>query len=571
MRGLREEDRGHTDLITLSEETQLDPTLRRTGENGLQQLLRYVYGDLSSPAFVHANQLEGRFLMSTTNAVCREVNDMVLDMNPELRRGALELLATDRLDTEATPALRSRVTDEVLHGLNPSGFPPFRLRVAVGAVVMLLRNLSPEEGLCNGTRLQVTHVSARILRARILTGSHSGQVVSIPRIPLKCNDTSLPFHFYRRQFPVQLAYCMTINKAQGQTGRRVGVYLPQPVFAHGQLYVAYSRVGSPQDIRVMALDVRDARGKLIQGAYRPEDASRDEEIETCTRNVVYRRILQELEDAVAAEERRNRAPPQPHHQGRTLESAGIVPLPRRSSSEAAAVNGGRSSGEVAADGADGEGADRPIRDPIMAQRRLERARARSAAVAMARTAQDRQQTAVSLQRRRRAEEDRLAQEHRSPAAGERAERRSSSSRDSRSGRTCRLCNQNIMDTGVVYHRRCHFHHDCIRQHLESGQQDCPHCGHNIAGEGEDNNSAGDIDFGCRRRAQTASWFYVPLLHAALDLCEGRAGLETVRYSAQNYIPGPIWRYLVEQWSHIFTVGSQGPAWTETIGRLHRFR
>ncbi len=90
----------------------------------------------------------------------------------------------------------------------------------------------------------------------------------IPRIQLSPDEDTFPFGWSRRQFPVRIAFAMTINKAQGQTLDRVGVYLPDPCFAHGQLYVAASRVGLPMHIRF-------AVGVDTSGEY------------PCTRNVVY--------------------------------------------------------------------------------------------------------------------------------------------------------------------------------------------------------------------------------------------------------------------------------------------
>ena len=46
---------------------------------------------------------------------------------------------------------------------------------------------------------------------------------------------------------------MTVNKSQGQTIPNVGVYLPAPVFSHGQLCVAMSRAMSRTNIKILAL------------------------------------------------------------------------------------------------------------------------------------------------------------------------------------------------------------------------------------------------------------------------------------------------------------------------------
>ena len=76
----------------------------------------------------------------------------------------------------------------------------------------------------------------------IVNGQHAGNRIFIPRIPMSpSEDITLPFKFKRKQFPIRLSFAMTINKAQGQTIPNVGIYLPDPVFSHGQLYVALSR------------------------------------------------------------------------------------------------------------------------------------------------------------------------------------------------------------------------------------------------------------------------------------------------------------------------------------------
>ena len=88
-------------------------------------------------------------------------------------------------------------------------------------------------------------MTRRVLRARILTGSFQQEECIIPRVTLYPSNNPFPFKFGRHQFPVRHAYVMTINKSQGQTFRRTGLLLPDSVFAHGQLYVAFSRCGYP--------------------------------------------------------------------------------------------------------------------------------------------------------------------------------------------------------------------------------------------------------------------------------------------------------------------------------------
>ncbi|KAG0719939.1 hypothetical protein GWK47_049469 [Chionoecetes opilio] len=108
---------------------------------------------------------------------------------------------------------------------------------------MVLRNICPP-GIVNGTICVMRDISANVLRLQVITGSSRGDDFYLPRVPIITQAASgTGFRMQRLQFPIRVAFAMTINKCQGQTKSYVGVYLPTPVFTHGQLYVSLSRVG----------------------------------------------------------------------------------------------------------------------------------------------------------------------------------------------------------------------------------------------------------------------------------------------------------------------------------------
>ena len=96
-------------------------------------------------------------------------------------------------------------------------------------------------------------MSNRVLEVKIIGGEYHGKTEFIPCITLSSteDDTNFSFQLKRHQFPVRLAFSITINKAQGQSAGHVGVDLWVLVFSHGQLYVALSRATNSRNVKIL--------------------------------------------------------------------------------------------------------------------------------------------------------------------------------------------------------------------------------------------------------------------------------------------------------------------------------
>ena len=201
-----------------------------------QQVFPDINTNYNSPGW-----FEGRAILAPTNKEVDCINDM---MQGSLPGTGVKLSSADTLEN---PADAFRFNTEYLNTLKPNGFPQHMLDIKPGMPLMLLRNINPRQGLCNGTRLMLQRaVNNKLLECRIVG---SQRVVLIPRITFIPKPGEYPFEWQRRQFPVRPAFAITINKSQGQTLKNVGVWLRGEVFGHGQLYVACSRVSSPNQLK----------------------------------------------------------------------------------------------------------------------------------------------------------------------------------------------------------------------------------------------------------------------------------------------------------------------------------
>lgn len=225
------------------------------------------------------DSLQNSVLLASRNCEVDKLNEKVLEKlqgDSVVCEGYSWATSVDGDGTD-DDELMLRYQPEYLSILNPVGLPPQRLKLKVGATVMLLRNLCIKDGLCNGTRMTVSQIYKHALFCTILTGNNRGNIAVIPRIVINTKgDSELPFVLNRKQFPVRLAFAMTICKSQGQSFDKVGLFVDQnrPIFGHGQLYVALSRCRSREGLKI----------QIVGGK------SEEERNTIC--NIVYKEVLQ---------------------------------------------------------------------------------------------------------------------------------------------------------------------------------------------------------------------------------------------------------------------------------------
>ena len=170
------------------------------------------------------------------------------------------------------------IDDYVLDQFEQNGVPAHKLTLKIDDIVILMRHLDKKNGFTNNRRVQITGITQYRIRVKMV----DSQTVKFAEVPRFTFEVKLPygksFTMTRKQFPLRLAYSMTMNKSQGQQFNRVLLDLRNPPFSHGHLYVAVSRI-------------RYARDIAFYGDAYPKNFIDVENTIIVTNNVVYDEII----------------------------------------------------------------------------------------------------------------------------------------------------------------------------------------------------------------------------------------------------------------------------------------
>uniref|UniRef100_K3ZLQ2 ATP-dependent DNA helicase n=1 Tax=Setaria italica TaxID=4555 RepID=K3ZLQ2_SETIT len=151
-------------------------------DSAIDDIIRSTYPSLET-SYSDPTYLRERAIITPKNGTIDEINSRVLSLIPGHEK---VYLSSDTLveSSKEHGNLDLLYPVKFLNSLQFKGIPPHKLVVKIGSPVMLLRNLNQSAGLCNGTCLIITQLGDQISEAQIITGSHIGDKVLLPRIAL---------------------------------------------------------------------------------------------------------------------------------------------------------------------------------------------------------------------------------------------------------------------------------------------------------------------------------------------------------------------------------------------------
>jgi len=140
---------------------------------------------------------------------------------------------------ESCNKMTSTEKDYEMNGLLSSAQCSEQLKLKIGALVMCTANVDMEHGICNGAQGIIIDLVGQYKspKIRFINGfimvmtKHHWQSIDYPSIAIK-------------QYPLQLAWALTIHKIQGATLNMAQMDIGTSIFEYGQTYVAMSRVKS---------------------------------------------------------------------------------------------------------------------------------------------------------------------------------------------------------------------------------------------------------------------------------------------------------------------------------------
>jgi ATP-dependent DNA helicase PIF1 len=185
--------------------------------------------------------------LASTNSAVIDWNLRIQSMNPSPE---ITCVSNDYLCEvdDVHGYLENMTTEACLNAYNNNSAPPHLLKLKVNDICLVMRALMVDN-IASNSRVQILSILPNVIWVKTLS-ERVQRIVAIPKVRFKFRLTyGESFCLMRTQFPLRLAYAMTMNKSQSQTLRRTLVDCRQPPFSHGHLYVASSRVRSAQDIR----------------------------------------------------------------------------------------------------------------------------------------------------------------------------------------------------------------------------------------------------------------------------------------------------------------------------------